>query len=67
MRLIIQVDIMKKELRIKKDEPLHEWLDRIADYWNFDTELREMLGEVSKTSWIKGSNAVVKSPNKKTK
>ena len=45
---------MKKELRIKKDEPLHEWLDRIAEYWNFDTELREMLGEVSKTSWIKG-------------
>ena len=50
---------MKKELRIKKDEPLHEWLDRIADYWNFGTELREMLGEVSKESYIKGSNDTV--------
>ena len=50
---------MKKELRLKKDEPLHEWLDRIADYWNFDTELREMLGEVSKESYIKGSNDTV--------
>ena len=50
---------MKKELRIKKDEPLHEWLDRIADYWNFDAELREVLAEVSKESYIKGSNAAV--------
>ena len=51
---------MKKELRIKKDEPLHEWLDRIANYWNFDTELREVLGEVSKESYIKGSKDTVK-------
>ena len=47
---------MKKELRIKKDEPLHEWLDRIADYWNFGEDLREVLAEVSKESYIKGSN-----------
>lgn len=47
---------MKKHLRIKKGEPLHEWLDRIADYWNFGDELREMLGEVSKESYIHGSN-----------
>ena len=51
---------MKKELRIKKDESLHDWLDRIADYWNFDTELREVLGEVSKESYLKGSNDTVK-------
>ena len=51
---------MKKELRIKKDEPLHDWLDRIADYWNFDTELREVLGEVSKESYLKASNDTVK-------
>ena len=47
---------MKKELKKRKDEPLHEWLDRIADYWNFGTELREVLVEVSKESYIKGSN-----------
>lgn len=50
---------MKKELRIKKNEPLHEWLDRIADYWNFDTELRETLEVVSKESYIHGSNDAV--------
>ena len=51
---------MKKELRKRKDEPLHEWLDRIAESWNFGTELREVLAEVSKNSYIKGSNDTVK-------
>lgn len=55
---------MKKELRIKKDEPLHEWLDRIADYWNFRTELREVLGEISKESYIQGSNDTSKALKK---
>ena len=58
---------MKKELRIQKNEPLHEWLDRIADYWNFDTELREVLGEVSKESYIHGSNDAVDALKKKNK
>lgn len=56
---------MKKELRIKKNEPLHEWLDRIAGYWNFDTELREVLEEVSKESYIQGSNAAIDALKKK--
>lgn len=60
MRLIFQVDIMKKELKIKKDEPLHQWLDRIAEYWHFGAELREMLGEISKESYIQGSNDAIK-------
>ena len=50
---------MKKKLKLKKDEPLHEWLDRIANYWNFGSELREVLVEVSKESYIKGSNDTV--------
>ena len=48
--------VMKKHLRIKKGEKLHEWLDRIADYWNFGDELREMLHEISKESYFRGSN-----------
>ena len=56
---------MKKELKLKKDEPLHEWLDRIANYWNFGSELREVLAEVSKKSYIKGSNAAVESLKQK--
>ena len=57
---------MKKELRKRKDEPLHEWLDRIADYWNFNEELREILSEISKTSYIQGSNAAIDAQKKKS-
>lgn len=56
---------MKKILQIKKNEPLHKWLDRIADYWNFNDELREILSEVSKTSYIQGSNAAIEALKKK--
>jgi hypothetical protein len=56
---------MKEVLRIRKDEPLHEWLDRIADYWNFGEELREVLGEVSKESYIRGKDAAVESLKQK--
>lgn len=56
---------MKKILQIKKNEPLHEWLDRIANYWNFNDELREILSEVSKTSYIQGSNAAIDALKKK--
>lgn len=58
---------MKKILQIKKNEPLHEWLDRIADYWNFNKELREVLEVVSKESYIQGSNAAVESLKQKGK
>ena len=58
---------MKEVLRIRKDEPLHEWLDRIADYWNFGGELREVLEVVSKESYIQGSNAAVESLKQKGK
>jgi hypothetical protein len=56
---------MKEVLRIREGEPLHEWLDRIADYWNFGEELREVLGEVSKESYIRGKDAAVESLKQK--
>lgn len=52
---------MIKALRLKKDEPLHKWCDRIAEYYRFGDELREVLAEVSKASYIKGGDAVVRS------
>ena len=55
---------MKKELKLKKDEPLHEWLDRIAEYWHFGAELRETLEEISKESYIQGSNDTSKALKK---
>ena len=51
---------MKKQLRIKKSEPLYKWIERIADYWNFGDELKEVLSEVSKESYIHGSNDATK-------
>lgn len=56
---------MKKKLRYKKGEPLHKWVERIADYWNFDQELREILSEVSKTSYIHGSNDAIETITRK--
>ena len=56
---------MKKKFEIKKGEKLHEWIGRLADYWNFGDELREMLSEISKVSYIHGSNDAIEA--KKTK
>ena len=50
---------MKKQLKLKKDEPLHKWLDRIAEYWHFGEELRELIGEISKESYIQGTNVTI--------
>ena len=48
--------MQRKKLNLKKNEPLHKWLDRIAEYYNLGEELREVLGEVSKESYIHGTN-----------
>ena len=50
----------RKKLNIKKNEPLHKWFDRIADYYNLGEELRELIGEISKKSYIRGTNDAYK-------
>lgn len=51
---------MKKNLKLRKNERLCDWCDRLADYIDandIDREtLRDILGEVSKWSYIHGSN-----------
>lgn len=47
---------MKKELQLKKDEALHEWVDRIADSLVMSANQREAMHEVIKESYIKGTN-----------
>ncbi len=52
---------MKKDLRCKKGETLHDWIERIAPFYegcSFN-ELKDLLTEVSKTSYIHGSNDAV--------
>lgn len=52
---------MKKELKIKKDERLHEWIKRLTAYYDNNNvptkEMEEILREVSVQSYIRGSEA----------
>lgn len=45
-----------KSLRLKKDEPLWKWVARLGDHYGWNDEEREAVSEVSKTSYIRGSN-----------
>ena len=49
---------MKKHLKIRKDERLYEWCDRLAEYIcsgeQDPKEVREILGELSKHSYLHG-------------
>lgn len=55
---------MIRQLKYNKDERLCDWCDRIAAYYEnraIDAKtLREVLGEVSKWSYIHGSNDALK-------
>ena len=51
---------MKRDLKIKKDEPLYKWIERlVADYdervWS-TIEFEQVLTVVSKESYIHGTN-----------
>lgn len=53
---------MKRSPQRRKGEPLHRWLDRMteeillqrSDWDNYRPKLRDMLGEISKESYIEG-------------
>ena len=46
---------MKKSLNIRKDEPLHKWIDRLAEHFGWTADEREAVGDVSRESYIHGS------------
>jgi hypothetical protein len=55
---------MNKELKIRENETLDEWCSRIA-YYLADTkekfiQMKEIIREVSVTSYIHGSNDALK-------
>lgn len=54
---------MKKELKIRKDEPIYDWLNRIQKHYKLSNEMRDILREVSIVSYTAGSNAVMKIMN----
>lgn len=47
---------MNKQLQEQKDETLHDWCMRISQSLNMTQEQTDALIEVSKQSYIKGSN-----------
>ena len=48
---------MKKELQLQPNEPLHDWVNRLADQFALSGKQLEAIHEVSKQSYIKGTQA----------
>lgn len=50
---------MKRQYRLREDEALHEWLDRLMESMPLrqlsDCELRDVLRDISVQSYIQGS------------
>ena len=44
---------------IKKDESLAAWRERMARELNLDLKMQEVIREVSVTSYIHGTNAII--------
>lgn len=45
--------------KIREDESLAMWRARIADTFNLDHQMQEIIREVSITSYIHGANDVI--------
>jgi hypothetical protein len=45
--------------KIKKDESLAMWRERLAYEFNLDPKMQEILREVSMTSYILGTNMIL--------
>lgn len=58
---------MKKHLKLRKDENLSQWLERLSTYYDNNEvstkDFREILREVSVQSYIAGSNAATSMMN----
>jgi len=48
-----------KILKIKKDESLAAWRDRLAQEFNLDDRMQEIIREVSITSYIHGTDTTL--------
>ena len=45
--------------KIKEDESLAMWCERLAKEFNLDDKMKEIIREVSVTSYIYGTNAII--------
>jgi hypothetical protein len=51
---------------IKEDESLSMWRERLAREFNLDNRMKELIREVSVTSYIHGTNVIIETLKKKT-
>ena len=58
MTIIIKNKYMKIP-KIKKDESLAAWRERLAQELNLDDRMQEIIREVSVTSYIHGTNTTL--------
>ena len=52
---------------IKEDESLAMWRERLAQEFNLDLKMQEILREVSVTSYIHGTNMIIDTLKKESK
>ena len=52
---------------IKEDESLAMWRERLAQEFNLDRKMQEILREVSVTSYIHGTNMIIDTLKKEGK
>ena len=45
--------------KIKKDESLAAWRERLAQEFNLDPKMQELLREVSMTAYIRGTDVML--------
>ena len=45
--------------KIKEDESLAAWRERLAQEFNLDPKMQELIREVSVTSYIRGTNVII--------
>ena len=53
--------------KIKEDESLAMWRERLAREFNLDDRMKEIVRDVSVTSYIYGTNMVIKTLKKENK
>ena len=53
--------------KIKKDESLAMWRERLARELNLDHKMQELIREVSITSYIHGTNVIIETLKKENK
>lgn len=50
--------------KIKEDESLAMWRERLAQEFNLDYRMKEIIREVSVTSYIQGTNTIIETLKK---